>query len=251
MPLRIAVCNNKKEYGALCDMLAASPSLRSVEYETVLLESGAALLAAVVAEPGCFDIYLLSTTVGGKSSLETARHIREHDEDCPIILTAPNGELAAEGYAVFATGFLIRPYSQAQLDLFLRRAVAHCGHKLAGQVFCVKVRQDYEVLSTANLVFAESSLKYLLLHMVDGSVVKTMMTLEGLRQLLKSDNFMITHKSFLINMDYVTDVAPCEFTLGSYGTAAITQRRYPQIRNRYFAYVDARASGEAKANLQA
>ena len=248
MPLKIAVCNTKKEYGTLCDMLAASPSLKSVDYEPALLESGGALLDAVRAEPGCYDILLLSATVGGKASLETARRIRELDEDCPIILTAPNGELAADGYAVFATGFLVRPYSQAQLDLFLHRAVSHCGRRQSRALFYIKVRQDFVSLSENDLVFAESNLKYLLLHMVDGSVIRTMMTLDALKALLKGPQFMITHKSFLINMDYVTDVQPCEFALGSYGTAAITQRRYPQIRNQYFAYMDSRAPGEAKAN---
>lgn len=240
MSLNIAICNNRKLGGDLRDMLSRSEALQSVRFMPVLLENGDALLETLRTDPGFFDTVLLSTTISGTNSLETARALRRIDPEVPLILTAPNGELAADAFGVFADGYLIRPYSQTRLDLFLRRAVAHCGQQQQNSRFYVKVRQDYVALGERDLVFAESSLKYLLLHMVDGSVVKTMMTLDGLRELLHGPQFLISHKSFLVNMDYVTDVQPCEFTLGSYGIAAITQRRYPQIRNQYLGYVSSR-----------
>lgn len=237
MALHIAVCNNRKDGALLREMLAASGALRSVDYQVDLLESSPALLSAARDEPGHFDIVLLSTTITGKSTLDPARELRRWEPDCPLILTAQSSELAAEGYGVFAAGFLTRPYSQALLDRFLSRAVADCGRRQKRQLFYVKVRQEYVPVSEADLIYAESNLKYLNLHLVDGTVLRTMMTLASLKKLLCGQQFLITHKSFLINMDFVTKVEPCEFTLGSYGTASITQRRYPQIRNEYFDYI--------------
>lgn len=254
MALNIAVCNNRKDGALLREMLASSEPLQSTGCQVVLLESSLALLTALRNDPGFFDIVLLSTTITGRSTLEPARELRRCEPDCPLILTAPNTELAAEGYGVFATGFLTRPYSQTLLDQFIGRAVSECGRLQKRRLFYIKVRQEYVPVSEADMVFAESDLKYLNLHLADGTVLRTMMTLSSLKALLYGQQFLITHKSFLINMDYVTDVAPCEFTLGSYGTAAITQRRYPQIRNAYFDYIarrDERAAAVKKEMVKA
>ena len=240
MALNIAVCNNRKDGALLREMLKASEAMQSVDYQVILLDSSPALLTALRRDPGFFDIVLLSVTISGRSTLDPARELRKCEPDCPLILTAPNAELAAEGYGVFAAGFLTRPYSQALLDQFLRRAVSDCGRRQKRRLFFVKAKQEYVPVSETDLIYAESNLKYLNLHLVDGTVLRTMMTLSSLKKLLYGRQFLITHKSFLINMDFVTNVEPCEFTLGSYGTAAITQRRYPQIRNAYFDYIDQR-----------
>lgn len=248
--MNIAVCNNRKDGSQLKSMFAQSAPLKNLQFSTFLLESGPALIDALRSNPGFFDIIFLSTTITGKSTLEPARELRCYEPDCPLILTAPNAELAAEEYVFYAAGFLTRPYSQALLDTFLSRAVSDCGRLQKRKRFYVKVRQEYVPVAESDLVFAESDLKYLNLHLVDGTVPRTMMTLTSLKELTWGRQFMISHKSFLINMDYVTNVEPCEFTLGSYGTAAITQRRYPQIRNAYFEYIGQRDMRVAEAKRE-
>ena len=239
--LRIAICNNRKGGSTLRAMLSASEPLKGVEYAVTVFENKETLLDAFRDNPKCFDIVLLDPALGDAGSPKVAHYIRRVNADCPIILTAQNNELAMEGYSVFATGYLVRPYSQTQLDFFLRRAIYLCGRSQSEGVFYVKEKQEYVAVSQAELVFAESSLKYLLLHRADGSVVRTLMPLKRLCDELRGGQFLLSHKSFLVNMDYITGVAPYEFTLGSYGMAAITQRRYPQIRNTYFAYSRRRA----------
>ena len=234
--LIIAICNNRKESSTLRAMLSASEPLKGVEYAVTVFESKEALLGAFRDNPKCFDIVLLDPALGDGGSPNAAHYIRKVNADCPIILTAQNDDLAMAGYSVFATGYLVRPYSQTQLDFFLRRAIYLCGRSQSEGLFYVKEKQEYVAVSEVDLVFVESSLKYLLLHLADGSVVRTLMPLERLCDELRGNQFLLSHKSFLVNMDYITGVAPYEFTLGSYGMAAITQRRYPQIRNTYFAY---------------
>lgn len=201
-----------------------------------IFENKESLLGAFRENPNCFDIVLLNPALGGANLPRAAHYIRMVNADCAIILTAQNDDFAMEGYSVFATGYLVRPYSQAQLDIFLSRAIYLCGRSQSEGLFYVKGNQEYVGVSESDLVFVESDLKYLLLHLSDGSVVRTLMSLEKLCDALHGERFLRSHKSFLVNMDYVTGVAPYEFTLGSYGTAAITQRRYAQIRNTYFSH---------------
>ncbi len=239
--MRIAICNNRKESLTLSSMLYASEPLKGIDYAVTVFENKEALIGAFRDNPKCFDIVLLNPALGGTGSPKAAHHIRMVNLDCPIILTAQNNDLALEGYSVYATGYLVHPFSQAQLDFFLRRAISLCGRSQSVGLFYVKNNQEYVAVSEANLVFVESVLKYLLLHLLDGTVVRTLMPLKKFYDELHGGQFLLSNKSFIVNMDYITRIAPYEFTLGSYGTAAITQRNYPQIRNTYFAYSSRRA----------
>ena len=241
MALRIAICNNRKDSNALRSMLLNSGPLSGVTFETVLFENKAKLVECFRKDAYCFDIVLLDPAIGGPDALQAAHYIRSVNTDCPIILTASTPEFALAGYAIFATGYLVRPFTQEQLDRFLRQAVNLCGHKQSEGLFYIKVKQDFVAVSESELVFAESDLKYMLLHMANGSVLRTMMPMENLISELHGKQFLLSHKSFLVNMDYITAVSPYVFTLGSYGVASITQRRYAKIRNSYFAYLGSSA----------
>ena len=83
------------------------------------------------------------------------------------------------------------------------------------------------------MVFAESSLKYIYLHLSDGTVKKVLMPIDRLLEALGDECFIKTHKSFIANMNFISASAPFEFTLGSFGSVSVTQRKYPQIKRQY------------------
>lgn len=148
--------------------------------------------------------------------------VRGLDNAPMIIFTTAYSEYAVEGFKLDAVDYLLKPFSfstfekavnkaHSLAELLSLRNETHIEERLpiGEQVVdkeCIAIRADHKttLVRYANIVYLESAGEYIRLHLADGTKLVTLFRLKNMESSLPSDRFMRIHRSYIVNLEYVT-----------------------------------------------
>jgi len=181
-----------------------------------------------------FNIIFLDIYMNGLSGIDTAKRIRKIDKDCVLIFVTTSSEHALDGFAVNALHYLVKPMTVAKItEVFTR---------------CQKVintaQQFIEVMSNRVLVkiliksinFIEVYDKACFIHK-DSEVIKTYLSLGEIATQLDTKIFLHCHRSYIVNMRYIINVADNDFILQSGTSIPIRRAEKQSIKQIYMNYL--------------
>ena len=118
--LHLAVCDDRTEdRERLCRLLEEYGQHNNLELSVDQWSTGEDFLHAFV--PGRYQLLFLDIYMNQLNGVETARTIREQDEDCAIVFVTTSTDHALEGFDVNALHYLLKPITAAQLDTVFQR----------------------------------------------------------------------------------------------------------------------------------
>ena len=163
-----------------------------------------------------------------------------------VIFTTAYSEYALEGFRLNAVDYLLKPFS---FDDFSRAAEKACSlrelHRMrderAASVSTIEsideatdnndyisIKSDYKVnlVRYNDIIYIESVGEYIRLHLKDGSKLTTLFRLKNMETELPQRNFMRVHRSYIVNIDYVSSFARGKIYLsnGDYVPISINYR---------------------------
>ena len=87
------------------------------------------------------------------------------------------------------------------------------------------------------LLYCEVLGRTLLFHLVDGTVLESTGSMDELaRQLTPHESFLRTHRSFLVNMEYIQNISTRAVTLTNLAQIPIPHGKSAEIRQQYLEY---------------
>ena len=240
--MRIAICDDEEVLrDVLHNALDRSLSDRGIRARYQEYGAGEALVAdAAGGEP--FDLVFLDIYLEGENGVSTARALRAVDPTVPIVFLTVSREHAVESYEVHATDYLIKPLDPNALEHVLDRVLPAQESRLA---FRVGASRRY--FAFGDIMYLESRDHAVLLHVSDGSCIRSLAKLDDVERELQDPRFLRCHRSCLVNMDYIADVRD-DFILRD-GTCVPVRvkarRKMHEAYHRYF--VDALCEGRGEA----
>ena len=144
-----------------------------------------------------------------------------------VIFTTAYAEYAIEGYKLSAIDYLLKPFGLQDITRASEKALSlHELLQLQGQLQrdneqqsegedATETTDDQEVLSVhadrkthlvkvSNIVYLESAGEYVRLHLADGTKLVTLFRLKNMESTLQSSQFMRVHRSYIVNLSYVS-----------------------------------------------
>ena len=144
-----------------------------------------------------------------------------------VIFTTAYAEYAIEGYKLSAIDYLLKPFGLQDITRASEKALSlHELLQLQGQLQrdneqqsesedAAETTDDKEVLSVhadrkthlvkvSNIVYLESAGEYVRLHLADGTKLVTLFRLKNMESTLQSSQFMRVHRSYIVNLSYVS-----------------------------------------------
>lgn len=229
--LHIALCDDQPVHlGQLQLVLQHALECKRKPAQVVLYDSGEKLLSAL--EDGArIDIVFLDIYMNGIDGVETARAIRRMQNSLHIVFLTTAPDFAAESYEVEASGYLLKPVSAEKLGALLDKLTEHS----IRQQLAIKVGVGYRYIDYDNLVLLESKGHTVTLHLADGGCFSVYEKLDNLHAKLNDARFLRSHKSFLVNLDYVQAVNTA-FVLRGGLQAPIRVRSRKDITDQYYRY---------------
>lgn len=201
--LKIAFCDDDleilKELGILLDKYKKE---RDEDLTYTVFQSPLELLAAI--EKGfSFDISFLDILMPGENGIETAKEIRQYDNNMKIIFLTSSPEFAVQSYTVGAYFYQLKPVWE---ESFFRLMDAVLGRKL-------------------------------LFHLENGAVLESAGSLDDLAgQLMQHSNFFRPHRSFLVNMEYIQNISSRSIKMVNDAEIPIPHGKCSEIKNTYMEY---------------
>lgn len=171
------------------------------------------------------DVVFLDIQMPGLDGLEVSRILSEMSRRPLVVFTTAFQDYAVEAFEVEAVDYILKPYSQERV----RKAVAKAGHFLHSAPLkaadLLRNRGDEQPAAQAarriplykgEKIIPTPPDKVLFLQCRDGEVVvhtaegtfKSKATLQELEQKLSPFGFIRTHRSFLVNINHVSEVIP-------------------------------------------
>ncbi len=166
----------------------------------------------------CFDIIFLDIIMDDMDGMTCARIIRKQDKLVNIIFLTSSTDYVYEGYEVNATGYLVKPIKTDQVAKVMERAIAQ-NKNVDKQSICITYRGVTQKIPTKDILYIESENNKVNIVLAKTAEKITVYTkLDEFEQTQQLNNFIRSHKSYLVNFLYIEKYANDKFVLTT-GTA--------------------------------
>lgn len=188
------------------------------------LELQATFRSAVVAQEWLreneVDLIFVDINMPDMSGVEFVQSL---DAKAMVIFTTAYAEYAIEGYKLSAIDYLLKPFglkditraSEKALSLYELVQFQRNAQIEQKESEAVEAESEKDLLSVyadrkthlvkmSNIVYVESAGEYVRLHLADGTSLVTLFRLKNMEASLQSSQFMRVHRSYIINLTYVT-----------------------------------------------
>lgn len=237
--MRIAICDD--DNGDLLQIAALLERYRheqKAEFTYASFQNAAELLAAL--DGGAYDLLLLDVRMPGIDGMQAARKIREADSRVELVFSTSSPEYAVESYHVRAYHYIVKPLTEEKLFPILDRLTDD--FKRPEDALRIKTQSSVFSLPYGKIEFIEVSAKKLCLYLTDGGKREVPGSLADLEQaLLKRPGFLKTHRSYLVNLQWVHELSPGELVTASGRRVPVSRAVYPQVRTAYMQFMFAEA----------
>lgn len=183
-------------------------------------ETGHQLVELYVAhEP---DVIFLDVQMPGMTGVDAVKEIVEKAYAQPplFVFTTAYDDYAMDAFEIEAVDYLLKPYDDSRFQKTMqriRKQMAQSGTERNKQIetqfgqtpekLLIDDGERMVVLSPDSIYYAMPSNRMLEIHTHD-EVIESRMTLQELEDRLKGFAFFRTHRSYLVNLDYVKEITP-------------------------------------------
>ena len=212
---------------------------RFVELELVhegyqVSRSGNGREALQMAEENSYDLLLLDIELEGKSGLQFASELRRADDRVSIIFVTGCEEYLRDGYAVQPIHFLLKPVDYPMLYDAIRTDWRLNGSK---RHFVLQEGARTIPLTVQQVRFVESFNHGILIHNGEGSSFYRITLAEAEREIQPAGCFCRCHNSFLVNMDWVSEITRTRVVMRDGAQIPIGRRYYESAQKTFIRYM--------------
>ncbi len=182
------------------------------------------------------DVLVLDVVMPGTDGISVAREIRRYDEAVKIIFLTSSSEFALEACTVGAYFYQMKPVSEENLYRLLRSVISEC--EKAGQCSLIlHSKNGITRIRLDKLLYCEVVGRYLMFHLENGKVLECVGSMNTLCSKLASyKNFLHSHRSFLVNMEFVQNISCRAITMDNHVEIPIPHGKYSRVKNQYLEY---------------
>ncbi len=171
------------------------------DFQVKLFSSGEQFLFDFENE---FDLICLDIDMEGRNGIETAKAIREKNQEVLIIFVTNMAQMAIRGYEVHALDFILKPVNYYSFAMKLQTAITMIQSKKSRNLV-IPTGGGMTRVSTNDLYYIEVVSHYLYYHTSSG-VYKQKASLRELEEKLSDLSFVRCNNCYLVNLKYVDGV---------------------------------------------
>ena len=235
--LEITICdddiNELKKTNKLCQIYKEKHADTDIRIKSV--SSPVALTQSIIQGDGS-DIYLLDIYMPEVMGTELAKFLKKNNEGCQIIFLTTSTTHAVEAFSLHAAHYLVKPYSQEQLEDALNKAVIAIEKKLKAQI-TVRTQDGMQRIDFSNFLFSETDKHVQKICLEGGKYLHVRMTSTELFGLLTADSrFFKCGSTYIINLSKIEEITKSYILFETKIKIPMQRRQYKDLVDRYTAY---------------
>ena len=197
--INIGICDDELHYRVnIKDMLGDILSTYSINYKIYEFSSGEELLSNY---PKDLDILIMDIQMKIINGMDTARKIREFDQNLEIIFMTSYSEFMQEGYEVKAYRYILKPISERKIS----RNILPCINEIMkkkNNYLTINVKNYVDRIKIDSIVYIETDRPNILIYTNDNKYT-TKMSISKIDKILREHGFFRCHNSYIVNLKLV------------------------------------------------
>ncbi|MBD5146261.1 MAG: response regulator transcription factor [Ruminococcus sp.] len=182
-----------------------------------------------------FDIVFLDIKMNGINGINTAKLLRERQEDVVLVFVTGIKEYVFEALELYAFQYLLKPIDEKKLIEVLYRAEREADKNKERCRLFIKTKNI--TLDQSDILYIESRGKKLEIHTVGlRKSIEIYGTLENIQGKL-GENFYRCHRSYIVNMMYIEEYDNESITLIYGDKVYLTKKKYGEFVKAYMWYL--------------
>lgn len=152
-----------------------------------------------------YDIVLMDINLSELNGMDVAKMLREIDNQVILIFVTSLAQYAVAGYEVSAFDFIVKPVDYPTFKRKIHRALACCPVS-QNESILLSLREGIEYrITPSRIKYIEIQSHDILIHATEGNLV-SYGNLKELESKLDPHVFIRCHRSYLVNLSFVTAV---------------------------------------------
>ena len=183
-----------------------------------------------------FDIVFLDIKMPEISGMELAKQMWVNGRESIIIFVTSAEEYVYEAYDVEAFHFLLKPVNEDKLKNVLKKAVVKVTACNNGDFIVISSGHQIKKILLKDILYIESVGRMVKIHCNSG-VFETYKQIGDLEQTLSDKHFFRCHKSFLLNLEYVSHFDKSEIVMENGDTVFLARKRAKIFQKEFISYM--------------
>ena len=185
---------------------------------------------------GGFDLLILDIIIPGMNGIELATEIRSKNISCKIIFLTSSPEFAVNSYSVDAFYYMLKPFSENELYSLLNKVLFLLEKEKENSII-IKETGKLTRIKFHTIQYVESLKHNIYFHLSSDDVLCCYRNISEFSIILTlNKEFIKCHKSFIVNMNYVTSITNNAFIMCNKAVIPISRQIYHKVKNSYIDY---------------
>lgn len=178
-----------------------------------------------------FDIVFLDIQMDGINGIETARALREKQDETVLVFITGIKDYVFEALDLYAFQYLLKPVDEGRFREALGRAVREAGKNRKKQWLFIKKKNL--TLNQADILYIESRAKKVEIHTAGTKeIVEIYATMEELEVQL-GEGFYRCHRAYIVNMAHITEYDNESITITNGDNIHLAKKKYGEFVKAY------------------
>lgn len=200
--------------------------------EIALYSNGAALLQ----DKGEKDIVFLDIEMPGMNGIYVGNELKKLNEQIIIFIVTSYTEYLDEAMRFHVFRYLSKPLDKKRLFRNLKDAITL--YHTTNTKLPIETKTGVYTIATSDIIYVEVFGKKVHLHTLQGDF-ESIHSLQYWLDCLPNNHFFQTHRSYIVNFEYVSDFDHSMVRLyHRQFSAYLTRRRYTQFKEAYLLYLE-------------
>lgn len=229
--LRIAICDDSREdRKRILDFVSDYYKKHDMDAKIDDFETAGKLLSSEET----YDIYLLDVIMPDMTGIETAQRLFKKEEAPVIIFITSSLESAVDGYRVNASGFVLKPLVEKDLEETLKRVMEQNFKSREASISIVHNRVPMD-LKLSRILYFENRLHRVYIMLKSGEILSIHQKLNEIQEELGAQTYFIRcHQSYIVNLNYVEALKTPGFLLSNGDLVPVSRNFYKECKNVFY-----------------
>ncbi len=236
--IRIAICDDDETELSRTKVMSSIYAVRNPELEIQLstFQNPVELLQIIREQQNAYDILLLDIYMPEMTGVELAHAVRGMNEECQLIFLTTSVNHAIDAFSLHATHYLLKPYTNAQLEDALSKAI-EVVQKNQQKNIILKTSSGIRKIHITDIIYSETDKHIQNIYLVDQEQIQVRINSSELYKILSVDpRFYKCGSTYIINLGRITEVTNKQILFDDGRTIPVQRRQYRELLERYTEY---------------
>ncbi len=186
-----------------------------------------------------YDIFLLDILMPDMTGISLGEQLTRLLAEPLIVYVSSSNDYYPDAFRLFAFNYICKPVSKDNLFPVLDK-LSYRYEQQKNNVFLLKTSDGIRQIPLHTIVYAELLSHVCHLHLADGTHLKSLYLRSGFNQflapVLEQPNFLKTHTSFVVNLDYSSRLTTGFLSLTTGNKIPVARSFAAKVRQRYIDY---------------